>query len=130
MTEPISKELLGILESEGVGTVGTDLFAERMPDNPARCVSIVTYGGGMPEYTHDNNSVAYESPRVQVTARDATAAGAYSLADAAYRALGRRNAYTQQWLSVAPMSMPFLFNRDAQERVLYMFNIEGLRRAG
>ena len=128
MTTPPSRTLLDVLATAGVGVVGTNLFAERMPDAPDHAVSVTLYAGGTPEYIHNSPYVAYNTPRLQVMVRGVGADSAYTLADAAYRALGNKDGYPSDWIIITPLSAPFLLTRDEKERVVYAFNIEALTR--
>jgi hypothetical protein len=45
----IAYSIASILESEGVGTLGTDIFVGTMPESPDKCLATYDSGGSPPE---------------------------------------------------------------------------------
>jgi hypothetical protein len=46
---PISEDITTYLATQGMGTVGTDIFYEYQPENPAACITVFDAGGPSPE---------------------------------------------------------------------------------
>lgn len=57
-------DLADYLETAGHGTIGTDIFKDRMPPSPENCTVLYEYGGERPELV---GSVEY--PLIQVKTR-------------------------------------------------------------
>lgn len=66
-------EIGNYLQSQGIGTLGTDLFWGLMPDQPDNCVALFEYAGRPPDL-HWNG----EYPGLQVRVRDTGYAAARS----------------------------------------------------
>ena len=60
-----------VLQTAGVGTLGTNLFLSRSPDTPDACVTIYESGTGYPIYTHGTTGAALSVTNVQVMSRGA-----------------------------------------------------------
>jgi hypothetical protein len=58
-----------VLETAGVGTLGTSIFLSRSPDTPDACVVVYESGAGYPIYTHGTTGSALLVTNVQVIAR-------------------------------------------------------------
>lgn len=58
-------------ESEGLGTLGSDLFLSRMPDSPDACVTIYEYDGGTPVEVLGPLGIALDRVRIQFVGRSA-----------------------------------------------------------
>jgi hypothetical protein len=59
------KEICAYLQSQGIGTLETDLFWGLMPDKPDSCIALFEYAGSPPDL-HWNG----EYPGLQVRVRD------------------------------------------------------------
>jgi len=57
------------LQTDGIGTLGTDLFLSLMPESPDACVALFEYGGQAPALTMGSGLYAINRPRVQVKVR-------------------------------------------------------------
>jgi hypothetical protein len=73
----IAKEIADYLESQSIGTVGTDIFIDAMPDSPNDMVVVYNTGGFEPDI-----DVAIEHPTFQITTRSESSATAYAKAEA------------------------------------------------
>lgn len=114
------------LQTEGVGTLGTDIFLGLMPDTPDACVVMYEYAGtGPAQFFGDDDPTPYESTSVQVQVRGATYAAARTKARAAYTALQKVANETLTgipFLRVDPLQSPFFMARDENRRVLFASN--------
>jgi hypothetical protein len=114
------------LVTEGVGTLGTNIFLGLMPDTPDECVVLYEYGGGAPgQVFGSDNATPWESSSVQVMARSATYAAARTKARAAYAALQKVANETLSGISflrVDPVQSPFFVQRDENRRVYFSAN--------
>ena len=69
---PPSVDISTMLQSDGVGTIATDLFVGREPDSPDECITIYdTQGEGA------NPKFLLDLPTIQVRVRSNTYLGAY-----------------------------------------------------
>ena len=57
-------DIATILQTAGVGTIGTDLFVSGQPADPNACVTVIDTGGFPPE-----SNYRYDYPTVQVLIR-------------------------------------------------------------
>lgn len=82
-------DLASKLQTDGVGTIGTDLFKSSASAPPqGTSVVIVETGGTSPDNTHNAvTAPAYRNPGFQITARAATYTIAQTKALAAYTSL-------------------------------------------
>jgi len=67
----VLEEIVAFLDSEGLGTAGTDLFTARMPTRPDACGVIYETGGIAPDHGFGGSAVRFESPAIQVVFRGA-----------------------------------------------------------
>ncbi len=122
-------EINALLATEGLGTVGTDLFSGYMPDKPDACGCVYEYGGERAELGFGVAGVQFENPSVQVVFRGAPQdyAGPRAAAETAYRALAEVQATTlssTRYLIVHPKQSPFEMKRDEAERVYIACNFD------
>lgn len=116
------------LEDEGVGTVGTDIFVGRMPDQPDSCVALTSYIGDPPRFLGNDNLPADERLSIQVIARagrDASSTAA-SLIDSVYDALPFRHETLtsgRRYDWCAPNHTPAQLDRDENDRPRFVLNV-------
>jgi hypothetical protein len=131
---PLLVDVTDYLSSGGVGTVGTDLFAGRMPATPAAAVA-VERTGGLPSVrgmSSGPGKALVERPRVLVTARDPSRASAEATMiriGALLDGLGPRtiNGVTYHWAGeVQPC---FLLKYDENERPILAQSFDVIRDA-
>jgi len=67
----VLEEIVAFLDTEGLGTAGTDLFTGRMPDTPDACGCVYETGGIAPDLGFGSSAVRFESPAIQVVFRGA-----------------------------------------------------------
>lgn len=120
-------ELGSVLQTAGVGTVGTSIFLSGLPMEPVTAVGLMEYGGAAPQWTF--NQIAWEQPRVQVQVRSVSGyAAARTLARQAWDALAaiRNQSISGIWyMQVAMLQSPFMLTRDEHsETVTFVFNVE------
>ena len=58
-----------VLQTAGVGTLGTSIFLSRSPETPDACVTVHETGAGYPVYTHGTSGSALLVENIQVVAR-------------------------------------------------------------
>lgn len=124
----ILDELAALLESWGVGTVGTDIFKGIMPDTPDVAVALLETGGDPPTRMLSPTDTALENPRIAIWARGAPDdyTGPRTKAQSAFEALDNvRNDPVggTRYLDAAPLQQPFLVSRDENSRVIIGFNV-------
>lgn len=122
-------ELGDYLSTNGVGTVGTDLFLGFMPDTPNGCVALYETGGLGPARAMRGSAgqPVAERPRVQVVARSTSYASARAKARDAYlllEGLGDVTLNGVQYKWVGAVQEPFMMGRDELGRVSIAANYD------
>jgi hypothetical protein len=123
----VETELGVFLQQHGLGTRGTDIFEGRMPDTPDRVIALTSYMGAPGVNVHNLPGTAIQKPHLQVAVRDASYAAAEALVQQVYAAVDAiRNQVLSgvSWLAAMTLQPPFLMNRDANEKPVFVFNIE------
>jgi hypothetical protein len=120
-------QLSTYLDSEDVGTEGTDLFTTEMPDHPDACVALFETGGRDPDPGFGASAVRIERPAVQILARGAPddyngpRAKAQAAWDAMLKIEGEALSGVQYWL-VQALQSPFHVTTDENDRLLFSSN--------
>jgi hypothetical protein len=112
----VVSDIVDLLQANGVGTPGVDLFERRVPDSPARLVAVLAYPGLAPEYHMGRPTPAYERPRVQVRCRAESDGEADALAKLVYLTLGAAQNIDiggVRYLGIIPLHDPFALPDDA-----------------
>lgn len=119
-------ELALFLESQGIGTVGVDIFRHRLPENPDKAMVLTPYGGSLGPRVHDEASTAFRIDRFQARFRGHNRAAATSFANAAYDVLWLNNAIlgTRIVVKSEPLQPPFDMPEDERNRAIVIFNLE------
>jgi len=79
------------LQTRGVGTIGTDIFRGRTPDEPDQLVRVQTFDGVNSRIRNDEYLPADERMSVQVLARSLYQGAAETLAESAFDAIQFRS---------------------------------------
>lgn len=115
-------------------TLGTNLFLNFQPDEPATCAALYEDLGGQPVATFGAAHVI-ENPRLQLVCRSSGDLTGPTIAraniDAAWGILdGVANTTLSgsTYLRVAAVQSPFLLERDARGRVSFAANFDVMRR--
>ncbi len=114
--------------------VGTNLYLNYMPDEPATASVIIEYPGAAPSDVFARKP-AVEAPRFQLVCRssgDGTGptVGRANI-DAAFTTLhqvGNQTLSGSTYLSISALQSPFLLDRDPRGRVEFACNFECQRR--
>ena len=105
----------------------TNLFWDRMPDNPDEAIMVLEVPGPAPEPTYGDDP-AYRRPRVQIYTRAAARkrSRAGELAEHAYQALFATDTTTTEGtvMRSQPITEPHPVDRDPQERVSFVFTVD------
>ncbi len=78
----VPKDIAEYLEDQTIGTVGTDIFAGFMPDDPDNCIAIYQYAGNKPDLGQD-----LDTPGVQIVIRNSVLATALTKAKTVFDTL-------------------------------------------
>jgi hypothetical protein len=111
--------------------LGTDVMANNMPDSPDAVFVVYQYGGDASNRGMGADAGALENYRLQVDVRNLNAQTAETDCYAIYRAFEMLpgnvtiNSVMYTWLH--PLQPPFLLERDSQQRVTFIFNLEAQR---
>ena len=124
-------EIGTFLQTNSIGTLGTDLFEGFMPDTPDACVAILEYPGSPGEYTFGGATGAIlEKPRIQVMVRNTSFPAAQTKMAAIYALL---DAVTRQTLSgtqyhrIQALQPHFGMPRDINLRYIRACNFEATK---
>jgi hypothetical protein len=124
---PADREIAKYLQDLGIGTVGTSIFAGTIPAGVATAIGITQYPGSPPELTCGSNGWTLERPRLQVTVRDPSEAGAIATARTVVEALTKVAGQTIEGIryrAVTVLQSPGLLFRDENDRAIYGCNVE------
>lgn len=115
-----------ILQPAGVGTMGVDIFASRLPDGPFTAVGLIESPASQgPEYTLGD--VIFEGVSFQVIARAAYAEDAEAKAELAYEALlaFRSGQLGTRYVTKCQVrQQPFQLPPNSLDHFRYVFNVE------
>lgn len=111
------------LQSQGVGTLATDIFLGRMPDTPDACVVLIEDTGNGPMHVLGASAYAVQRPRIRAFARAARNdyPAARTKAEAVRTALGAIRDTTLSgvtFLCVNTTSDLYPLMRDGDDRVM------------
>jgi hypothetical protein len=123
-------DIASYLQTQGVGTVGTDLFKAMLPDTPDACVAVLEFGGDEPvdTYSVTAGTIKVERPALQIICRAAQDdySAARTKAESAYKQLHNLGPATLSgtvYLGVKAREAPFTLGRDSNGRWLVGFNL-------
>lgn len=120
----ISTEIAAYVQTQGLGTLGTNLFKERMPASPDTAIAIFSTGGILADPKE-----GYDYPTIQIMTRADDPAVAYNNLAAIYNVLQGLNNVTlasgtyllHMW---ALQSQPINIGLDAEERTRFTQNYQ------
>ena len=111
-------------------TIGTNLFLGRLPDAPDTCVALYQSGGSAPDDQFGSAAPKVERPSVQVRVRSADYATAEALAGDVWGVLvlvANQTLTATRYLRLSVEQSPFPLERDAQDRPVFVFNLEAIK---
>ena len=116
------KEIGTYLQSQGIGTLGANLFLGLMPDQPDNCIALFEYAGSPPDL-HWNG----EYPGLQVRVRNKSyAAGRAKIKEVVTELHGAHELTLNgtRYLLIKARGSPEVLKRDANNRVELFVNFE------
>jgi hypothetical protein len=116
------KEIGTYLQSQGIGTLGANLFLGLMPDQPDNCIALFEYAGSPPDLHWPG-----EYPGLQVRVRDKSYAAARSKIRevmAALHGLHEQTLSGTRYLLIKARGSPEILKRDASNRIELVLNFE------
>jgi len=123
----VLKEIGTYLQSQGIGTLGADLFLGLMPDQPDNCIALFEYAGSPPDL-HWNG----EYPGLQVRVRNKSYAAARAkIVEVAKKLHGlhEQTLSGTRYLLVKARGSPEVLKRDANNRVELFVNFEIIKES-
>lgn len=122
-------EIGNFLQTNGIGTVNTNIFLSEMPDQPDSCVALYEYQGFPPGFVFGKTIPIYEEPKFQVVVRDVSYAAARLKANNIYKLLvgmGDQVLSGTRYLGIQALESPFADpgGRDAANRAKVLCNYE------
>ena len=121
------KEIGTYLQSQGIGTLGADIFLGLMPDQPDNCIALFEYAGSPPDL-HWNG----EYSGLQVRVRDKSyPAGRAKIEQIARVLHGLHETVLggTRYLLVKARGSPEVLKRDANNRVELFVNFEIIKES-
>lgn len=125
------QEIAAYLQASSVATRGTDLFLGALPDEPSECWVLYEYPGESGIRTHEQPGIAYEKPRIQVAARAGSYVTGHAMIYSAHDALMlvKNMELDSVWyLSIEPLQPPYHLRVDENDRDIFQFNAQVVKR--
>lgn len=124
----VSTEIAAYLQTQGLGTLGTNLYKERMPEMPDTATAIFSTGGIM-----SDPKEGYDNPTIEVMTRADDPATAYNQIAAIYNVLqGLNNVLLASGTRLVHMwalqSQPINIGQDENKRTRFTQNYQLLVR--
>jgi len=122
------KEIGTFLQSQGIGTLGTDIFLGLMPDKPDNCIALFEYAGEPPDL---HSSLEY--PGLQVLVRNESyAAGRQKIEQVRSVLHGLTEAMIngRRYLLVQAKQSPESLARDENGRAVFVCNFRVMKEIG
>ena len=116
------REIGAYLQSQGIGTLGANVFLGLMPDQPDNCIALFEYAGSPPDLHWDG-----EYPRLQVRVRDKSYAAARAkigTVAALLHGLHEQVLSDTRYLLIKALGSPEVLKRDNNNRVELFVNFE------
>ena len=114
------------LQTNSIGTIGTDIFYMGLDESMGNCISLIPYGGIEPD-----NIVSGEAnlcnPSVQVLVRNIAAATGLSKATTIYKLLrivSNQTIGTTKFLKIVPVSPPMFVAKTDGGYYLFSINLK------
>ena len=120
----LAKEIADYLAANGLGTVGTNVFALQLPSAPDTCLAVYPTGGGRAD-----SKLGYDNPTIQVRTRSSNPLTAFENAAQAYNLLHGLRRVTLSGGSylvhcTGIQSAPVYIGRDERKRDEYTLNYQ------
>lgn len=122
------REIGAYLQSQGIGTLGANLFLGLMPDQPDNCIALFEYAGSPPDL-HWNG----EYPGLQVRVRNKSyAAGRAKIGEVIddLHGLHGTELCGTRYLLIKARGSPEVLKRDANNRIEMFVNFEIIKERG
>ena len=113
------------LQTQGVGTVGADIFLGLMPDQPDNCIALFEYAGSPPDMHWDG-----EYPGLQVRVRDKSYAEARIKIEETMKklhGLHEQILSSTRYLLIKARGSPEILKRDSSNRVELFVNFDVIK---
>lgn len=128
------RDLCQFMETDGIGTFATDLFAAKEPDSPDNCVTVYRTGGEADDSLDINSTM--ERPTFQVRVRNKNYEAGWLVMDQVVALFGKAkflqindsNGLTNYtfWRTELPIDL----RRDTQNRFICVANYRCMRQPG
>ena len=120
MTNPVSTDIMAILEAYNFGTPGESIFIGQEPTEPDTCITIYDTGGG-----EQNPRFAIETAGFQIRLRSTLYLAGYRLLDRIKQQLEGRPPGTisgSRYIGYWATSNIIFLEHDESERVIFVLN--------
>ncbi|HHV98601.1 MAG TPA: hypothetical protein GXX36_03350 [Clostridiaceae bacterium] len=118
-------EIGAYLQSQGIGTLATDLFLGQMPEEPDNCIALFEYAGNPPDL-HWNG----EYPGLQVRVRNKSYAAGRAKIQQIYGLLHGLHGQVlsgTRYLLIKARGNPEVLQRDENNRIEFFVNFEVIK---
>ena len=116
------KEIGTYLQSQGIGTLGANLFLGLMPDQPDNCIALFEYAGSPPDLHWDG-----EYPGLQVRVHNTSyPAGRAKIGEVVdlLHGLHEKELSGTRYLLIKARGSPEVLKRDSGNRIEFFVNFE------
>lgn len=122
------RDIAQYLQTNGVGTVGTDIFLQQLPANPDNVVALFQYAGEPPDL-HWNG----EYPGLQVLVRNKNTEAALTKIEHIKNILHGISETTinnHRYLLIRARQSPELLEKDGNNRAIFVCNFRVIKEVG
>jgi Bacteriophage minor capsid protein len=102
-------DLAAYLQTNNIGTVGSDIFFMGLDESATNCISLTPHGGNEPRSIVSGETADLCSPSVQILIRNISASAGLLKASTIYkllRVVSNKHLGTTQFLAIKPVSSP------------------------
>lgn len=125
-----AKHIADLLQTNGYGTQGTDIFVNSTPDPPDNCIEVNDTGGIPPINAMGTDGASFEIPGIQIQVKNNSNATAISKIWGIFYLLHKYSGTidTVDYLLIEASQNPFFLYKDENERFAYACNFLVKRR--
>jgi len=112
------------LQTQGIGTLGTDLFYENFDSSATNCIALIAQAGQSPKTTL-RNTMTLKRPELGVRVRNQNDSDAHTKAESVYNLLNHTYNTTlgsTRFKSIKAIAEPFFVSQSKNNSYIYSIN--------